>query len=122
MNPDVLFAAIGEERLAEYVTRQRWFGAKSRELLHFGVLAAPVAREQDPPLVLAVVEARFGAGTHELYQVPLGLRPAGEWTEGVVGEVDGVVAYDAMTDPELAAEIVRLMERNARVAVNGRRA
>ena len=28
--------------------------------------------------VIALVEARFGEGTHETYQVPLGLRPAAE--------------------------------------------
>ena len=31
--------------------------------------------------MLCLVEARFPAGTHETYQVPLGLRPAEEgWT------------------------------------------
>ena len=29
-------------------------------------------------LVLCLVEARFPTGTHETYQVPLGLRPAAE--------------------------------------------
>ncbi len=37
--------------------------------------------------MLALVEARFGEGTHETYQVPIGLRPADEgWDERVICE------------------------------------
>ena len=40
--------------------------------------------------MLALVEARFPAGTHELYQLPLGFRPADDgWDEGVIAKVDG---------------------------------
>ena len=39
-------------------------------------------------------------GTHELYQLPLGLRPADEgWDERVIAEVDGWTVYDALADP-----------------------
>ena len=38
-------------------------------------------REESPQLALALVEARFGEGTHETYQILLGQRPASEgWT------------------------------------------
>ena len=55
---------------------------------------------ESPLLVLCLVEARFPAGTHETYQVPLGLRPAEEgWSERVIGEADGWTVYDALADP-----------------------
>ena len=55
---------------------QRWFGSKSREVAHVGVLDTTVAREEEPALALALVEIRFHPGTHEIYHVPVG-RPVG---------------------------------------------
>ena len=61
-------------------------------------------REESPLLVLALVEARFQTGTHELYQLPLGLRPAADgWTERVIAEVDGWTVYDALADRRAGA-------------------
>ena len=61
--------------------------SKAREVAHLNVLEAVTLRDEPPLLVLALVEARFPAGTHELYQVPLGLRPADEgWDERVIAE------------------------------------
>ena len=105
-----LVEQIDEARLAEYVTGRRWFGAKSREVAGARVLEAAVAREGPPALVLALVEIRFGPGTHDIYQMPFGLRPREEgWTAGAICDVDGFVAYDAMEDPQLARELVRLI-------------
>ena len=82
-----LVEGIDEARLVEYVTGRRWFGAKSREVAGAQVLEATAAREDSPALVLALVEIRFLPGTHEIYQLPFGLRPRGEgWSKGVVGE------------------------------------
>jgi trehalose synthase-fused probable maltokinase len=106
---------IGEAALADFVSRGRWFGAKTREVTGVRVLAAPVLREGPPGLVLALVEVRFETGSHELYQLPLGVRPAGWWDEGVVGEADGTVVYDALLDAELVSELVRLMREGAAI-------
>ena len=54
--------------LEEWVRRQRWFASKSREVASVNVLER-VALSADPPLALELVEARFQAGTHELYQL-----------------------------------------------------
>ena len=70
-----LVEGIDEARLVEYVTGRRWFGAKSREVAGARVLEATAAREDSPALVLAFVEIRFLPGTHEIYQLPFGLRP-----------------------------------------------
>ena len=45
-------------------------------MTHLNVLEAVPLRTESPLLVLALIEAVFPAGTHETYQVPLGLRPA----------------------------------------------
>ena len=101
----------GEAALIEYVRARRWFGAKAQEVAHAQLLETAVLQSEPPALVAAVAEIRFPPGTHELYQLPLGLRPASDgWRTGVVAEVDGWVIYDALSDPELArvlAELVR---------------
>jgi maltokinase len=57
--------------LEDWVTRQRWFASKARELASVNILEH-VPLSADPPLELELVEARFQAGTHELYQLLLG--------------------------------------------------
>jgi maltokinase len=107
---------LDEESLADFVVRQRWFGAKSREVVHARVLEALAVRREAPLLSIALVEVRFQPGTHDVYQVPLGLRPASdEWTENVVAGADGWTAYDALADPELARELARLVAAGAGV-------
>jgi maltokinase len=105
-----LVAGLREQDLTEFMLDQRWFGAKSRELAHINVLDSTVAREEEPALALALVEIRFHPGTHEIYHVPIGVRPARNgWTEGRIAERGRQVLYDATADPQLAAELASLM-------------
>jgi len=60
---------IVERDLIEFVTGQRWFGSKTREVMHATVLDRATLRETDPRLELQLVETRFGEGTHETYQL-----------------------------------------------------
>jgi trehalose synthase-fused probable maltokinase len=108
-----LFLSIEEPDLREFLVRQRWFGAKSRELSHARVVAAPVVREEEPVLALALVEIRFHESTHELYHVPIGLR--GEWDDAIA-TVEDWKAYDALADPELGRALLELMRAQADVA------
>ena len=102
-----LVCGIPDDALRAYVSGQRWFGAKSRELAHLRMWDAPVARTIEPHLALGLLEVRFPEGTHETYHLPIGLRPVAEgWKEGVIAEVDGVTVYDALVDPQLARELV----------------
>ncbi|MDX6511174.1 MAG: maltokinase, partial [Gaiellaceae bacterium] len=72
-----IVASIGEDDLREFVLGRRWFASKAREVAHLSLLEAPVVQAPPPlMLALALVETRFHPGTHELYQLPLGLRPA----------------------------------------------
>ena len=84
---------LDESALVEHVRGQRWFGAKSRELVGATVLDSALLRELDPPLNLLLVELRYPEGTHDLYQLLLG------------GDEEGS-----------AREIVSLIRRDARVS------
>jgi len=58
-----------------------------------------VLREADPVVAIVIAEARFGAGTHELYQVPIAVRPRSDgWDAGVISSTSMHVAYDALID------------------------
>jgi maltokinase len=105
--------SIPEDALRAFVLEQRWFGAKSREIAHFQVIGAPVVSGEEPLLVLALVEIRFQPGTHELYHLPLGFRRK---RKDGIAEVEGWVAYDALTDPELARLLVLRMREQEDVA------
>ena len=108
-----LVLSIEENDLRDFLVRQRWFGAKSRELSHARVVAAPIVREEEPALALALVEIRFHESTHELYHVPIGLRR--EWDDAIA-VVEDWKAYDALADPELASTLLELMRSQADVA------
>ena len=54
--------------LQEWIVQQRWFASKAREVASLNVLEH-VELSADPALALELVEARFQAGTHELYQL-----------------------------------------------------
>jgi trehalose synthase-fused probable maltokinase len=96
--------------LQEWVVEQRWFASKSREVASLNVLEAVTLREEPPLLVLALVEARFPAGTHELYQVPLGLRPVADgWDDRVICELEGWTVYDALADGAHGRTLLHLM-------------
>src|SRR3954465_15668079 len=94
---------LDEQVLTDWLVRQRWFGAKSANVSHLGMLT-PVALksgEEPPLLAAALLEARFPAGTHELYQVLLGARPVSEgWSKGVIGEGGGWAAAHGAPDDQ----------------------
>src|SRR2546421_735820 len=90
---------MDEQSLIEYVTRQRWYGAKSRTVSHSEVLDTVTIRQAEPQLSLALVEMRFDTGAHDIYQL---LVSGGG--EGGGGPSDGLAE-----DAGLAREIVSAM-------------
>ncbi len=109
---------VPEDRLQEWVVQQRWFASKSREVSQLHVLEAVELREDSPRIVLTLLEAVFAAGTHETYQVPLGLRRAGEgWTDRVICEADGWTVYDGMADPAVGRELLHRMRSESEIGV-----
>jgi maltokinase len=111
---------IDDVELGAWLTKRRWFASKAREVASFGAIAAVPVREDDPLIVIALVEARFHTGTHELYQVPIGLRPASEgWTEGAICESDGWTVYDALKDPEHGRAVLEMMRSGREIESAG---
>src|SRR5689334_11069088 len=109
---------LDADAFQEWVVGQRWFGSKSREVSQIDVAEAVPLRTDTPLLVLALIEARFGEGTHETYQVPIGLRPAAEgWTERVIEEVEGWTVYDALADGAHGRELLHRIRQGDRVPV-----
>jgi maltokinase len=88
-----------ERQLIDFVTSQRWFGSKTREVTHSAVVDRATLREEDPRLELLLVETRFDTGTHETYQLL-----AGDEHE-----------LDSLADPRQVRELVHLMRTNTKV-------
>ncbi len=88
---------MDERSLIEYVTRQRWYGAKSRTVGHAQVLDTVTIRQAEPQLSLALIEMRFDTGAHDIYQLLV--------SDGVEGDSFDGLAEDA----GIAREIVSAM-------------
>jgi maltokinase len=119
---DAALAALDEETLGAWLLDRRWFGSKARDVAQINVLdvvAVTPSEPTAPALAAAMVEARFPGGTHDVYQLLLGLRSDG-FAEGVIEEVGGVTVYDAFVDPE-ACELVGGLLRDG-AEVHGERA
>src|SRR6478735_2197755 len=104
MTGDLAF--LDERVLNDWVVAQRWFASKTREVTHIEIVDAATLA---PQLILCLIEARFPSGTHETYQVPLGIAPADEFTGEAIYEADGQVVYDALRDPETGRELLHAM-------------
>ncbi len=87
-----------ERDLIEFVTSQRWFGSKTREVTHATVIDRATLRESDPALELQIVEMRFDTGTHETYQLLTDDR------------------LDALADPRHVRELVHLIRSEQRLS------
>src|SRR3954468_10261123 len=97
-------------QLQEWVVTQRWFGAKGRTVSALEVLQGVPLRDEEPLLILALIAARYPTGTHDLYQLPIGIRHSDErWDKGVITEIGNWTLYDGLTDPDLARELLRRM-------------
>ena len=106
--------------LAEFLPRQRWFGAKDRTIELVRVCSTEVLSGDGSWPTLLRVDAEVSlAGTDDArYQILLGLRPTGvdvEFLSGhegaVLGEFDTAqgqaLVYDALLDSELALALLR---------------
>src|SRR3954470_17278401 len=95
-------AALDEQKLADWLLDRRWFGSKAREVASIHVLDV-VALNPSPPtppaLSSVLVEARYPGGTHDVYQLLLGVGRDGFDDEAVVDDVGGDTVYDAFADP-----------------------
>ena len=88
---------MDERALIDFVTGQRWYGSKSRDVSHASVIDRATLRDTDPKLDLLIVEIRFDTGTHETYQL-------------LTDE-----SFDALADPRHVRELVHMMRGDVRV-------
>jgi maltokinase len=110
-------ATLDEAALERWLLERRWFASKARDVAQIHVLDVVVL---DPPapappsLAVALVEARFPGGTHDLYQLPLVLR-AGAAATGpaphgnAVAEMNGSTVVDALEDRDALRVLARLL-------------
>ncbi len=82
--------ALSSDELLGIVTSARWFAAKNRVPEEAEIVDLPI---EDGQVTLAIVEVRFGPGTHEHYLVALGRDDE---------------AVDAFERPEVAARLASL--------------
>src|SRR4051812_16440211 len=78
-----------ERALIDFVTSQRWYGSKTRDVIHASVVDSATLRDG---LELQLIEVRFDTGTHETYQL---LTDAG--------------GFDALADEAQALQLLQLM-------------
>jgi maltokinase len=119
--------------LAEFLPRQRWFGAKDRtielvrirtiDVLSGGAPGSPGAAPDGavwPVLLRIDAEVALVGGEDARYQVLLGLRPTGVQCEFLAGHEGAVLGecetkqgqalvYDALLDSELALALLRVV-------------
>ncbi len=69
---------LTEERLREWMADQRWYAAKVDEVCEVTILDVVPLIEETDKLLLLLVEVRPAAGTHDLYQLLVGVGPARE--------------------------------------------
>ena len=87
---------MDERALIDFVTAQRWYGSKTRDVTHASVVDHAPLRDG---LELQIVEVRFDTGTHESYQLLT--------DEG---------GFDALGDESQARELLRLMRSGESIA------
>ena len=88
---------IDEQALIDFITTQRWFGSKTRDVSHSSIVDQAHLRS-DPRLDLMLVEIRFDTGTHETYQL--------------LADDGGL---DALGDPRQVRELVHLARTNSKL-------
>lgn len=122
--PAELLAEELPRLLPGWLARQRWFGAKGRQITRISVVRAVTLSEGDPRLVHAVVSvahsgiadrAAADGGTAERYQLVLGLGSTlpDFMAHARIGRLDGQVVFDATLDPDLAGVLLDLVAAGA---------
>jgi trehalose synthase-fused probable maltokinase len=111
-------AGIDIDALRDWVEEQRWYASKSRHVTSVELVESATVREKQPRLVIALLQTGFATGTHELYQLPVGVRPAGEDGPGTITETDQWTLYDALSDPQQGRELLRQIDAQSEIATD----
>lgn len=93
--------------LPDWLTRQRWFGAKGRPVRSWSIAAVtPLIASGDPLLDHVLIQVVFDDGlgvTEQHYQLLVGRSGTSrvDLEHATLGVIDGVVAYDGLCDPRI---------------------
>jgi maltokinase len=106
-----LAALLDAENLRAWLVTQRWYASKSRAVTSLETVETVALADG---LYLALVEARFAEGTHELYQLLLCTEEHADdhGTEPIVS-VDGLQAHDFVSEPQRTRELLMLIDAGA---------
>jgi maltokinase len=108
---------IDLEALAEWLVERRWFGSKTRELTQVGVIDMPLLDPEPPQLRIALVEAHFGTGAHEIYQVPIAIDADGVLpAEARIASLGDACAYDLLAERRDPPRLLGLIAGGGQVA------
>ena len=110
-----LIEGVDLEALAQWLEQQRWYASKSRHVSAVEIDERAQLADQ-PPLLLAVIQARFASGSHELYQLPLAFIGLDEADSAPTVQVTREAAViDAVADPEYGRELLRQLDSESQV-------
>jgi maltokinase len=109
--------ALDLEALAEWLVERRWFGSKTRELTQVGVIDMPLLDPELPQLRIALVEAHFGSGSHEIYQVPIAIGAADDLpAEARIAALGDAVAFDVLAERRDPPRLMKMIAAGGQVA------
>ena len=99
--PDAVAAALDRfatARLAEVLSRQRWFGGKGRRIVSVSVIDAVALGARAPGAWLTLLGVAFERAPREVYSVPLVVRAEGPAAGDVLGRLDTAGAPALVVD------------------------
>ena len=110
---DTVAGAILQDMLAEWLPRQRWFPGRGSAASELAIVSDVPLLAGDPQLRHLVIEVEQAGGPAR-FQVLVGSSSEPPTAIGnpvsgdpVIGTLPGLVVYDALHDPELAAVLLR---------------
>ena len=107
-------AREGRRPLADYLSRQRWFGAKGRQIANVHLLDYAVLFGTSRPAVFAIVVTEFSEGPSQRYFLPLLMTPQGEAGQAPDSDIlctlsnsteQKVLVIDATTDADACRKL-----------------
>jgi maltokinase len=122
LEPFGIAGATGEIR--SWLLRARWFGGRQHRVERVELDDLAVLRAADPLVIFTLWRVDYADATPEIYSLPLGIRvgphPIAELgPDHLIGIAraarSSLLVYDALADPEAAAELWRMLAEDREV-------
>jgi maltokinase len=123
ISAEQLGALLDDGALRVWLAEQRWYASKTRTVSSIELVES-VWLSADPGLLLALVQARFATGAHQLYQLPLLVRSGGDGGGALRGNGDrsapiassGTLSiHDALGDHDHARVLMERIDADASI-------